>query len=316
MQEVDFASLTARETAPDPTSSECGADMELYMQDCRRLLALGIKRWSGDAPGRLGPRVLDPDEPRDLAMIEGMFAPQPEADGEADAGLQTPAQGALPLAPQSSSSGEAPALVVGSATDAPQPMEVEAPPGPAPTEAPPLLVPPSALHGLGLDGLVSQLKVLLATAPLDEAMVGHVLDGLEGLGLSGQALSGQALEDAGAPHTAHVPGVPAHLHRPPACPNGMPPLPCHQPSPSHGPAQARANWSTGCARSQECLRRSKRAPTGCTASGRRTGVRSSETICTRGVSVCVCVESCVSTCARECARTANIISSIGRCIER
>ena len=118
MQEVDFASLTAREAAPDPTSSECGADMELYMQDCRRVLALGIKRWSGDAPGRLGPRVLDPDEPRDLAMIEGMFAPQPEADGEADAGLQTPAQGALPLAPQS--------LTTGSATGAPQPMEVGA----------------------------------------------------------------------------------------------------------------------------------------------------------------------------------------------
>ena len=204
----------------------------------------------------------------------------------------------------------------GSATGAPRPMEVEAPAGTV-AEAPPLLVPPSALHGLGLDGLVSQLKgVFEHAAPLDEAMVGRVLDGLEGLRLSGKALSGQALEDAGAPHTAHVPGVPAHLHRPPACPNGMPPLPCHQPSPSHGPAQARANWSTGCARSQECLRRSKRAPTGCTASGRRTGVRSSETICTRGVSVCVCVESCVSTCARECARTANIISSIGRCIER
>merc|ERR1740130_1540493 len=118
MQEVDFASLTAREAGPNPTSSECGADMELYMQDCRRVLALGIKRWGGGAPGRLGPRVLDPDEPRDLAMIEGMFAPQPEADGEADAGLQTPAQGALPLAPQS--------LTTGEATDAPQPMEVEA----------------------------------------------------------------------------------------------------------------------------------------------------------------------------------------------
>jgi len=118
MQEVDFASLTAREAAPDPTSSECGADMELYMHLCRRVLALGIKRWGGDAPGRLGPRVLDPDEPRDRAMIEGMFAPQPEADGEADAGLQTPAQGALPLAPQS--------LTTGSATGAPQPMEVGA----------------------------------------------------------------------------------------------------------------------------------------------------------------------------------------------
>ena len=81
MQEVDFASLTARETAPDPTSSECGADMELYMQDCRRLLALGIKRWGGDAPGRLGPRVLNPDDAHDSAMIELMFAPHPEADG-------------------------------------------------------------------------------------------------------------------------------------------------------------------------------------------------------------------------------------------
>ena len=167
MQEVDFASLTAREAAPDPTSSECGADMELYMHDCRRVLALGIKRWGGASPGRLGPRVLDPDEPRDLAMIEGMFAPQPEADGEADAGLQTPAQGALPLAPQSSSSGEAPALVVGSATGAAQPMEVEAPPGPAPTEAPPLLVPRSALRGLDLDGLLSQLKGVLAVAPVN-----------------------------------------------------------------------------------------------------------------------------------------------------
>ena len=58
MQEVDFASLTAREAAPDPTSSACGADMELYMRDCRRVLALGLKRWGGDVPGRLGPRVL------------------------------------------------------------------------------------------------------------------------------------------------------------------------------------------------------------------------------------------------------------------
>ena len=528
MQEVDFASLTAQETAPVPTSSECGADMELYMHLCRRVLALGIKRWGGDAPGRLGPRVLDPDEPRDRAMIEGMFAPQPEADGEADAGLQTPAQGALPLAPQSLTTGSAtgapqpmevgattwsdlapfrvcngldifvvpnfaqtqlgvdpaelqqkletyptrgaaddiqpdvvqwvggdnkalryrgntiprtkiwlqrlpkeagylrygytgwqwnvlPATVGveqcpevlpladrydkwvtalglpsanhyiatrysdgkdcigwhsdkdkdiapgslitvvkmgahgrcfemclpgeeespffskvlapgtavimtleanlatkhrvpvasdagpsgsivlrtitkvvshtalakelskrqcddavapagGSATGAPRPMEVEAPAGTV-AEAPPLLVPPSALHGLGLDGLVSQLKgVFEHAAPLDEAMVGRVLDGLEGL-----RLSGKALEDAGAPPTAHVPG--------------MPPLPCHQPSPSHGPAQARANWSTGCARSQECLRRSTRAPKSCTASGRRTGMRSSETICTRGVRV-------------------------------
>ena len=98
MQEVDFASLTAREAAPDPTSPECGADMELYMQDCRQLLALGLKRWGGDAPGRLGPRVLNPDEPRDRAMIEGMFAPQPPLPGSPplqQAPAQDPAAAAL-----------------------------------------------------------------------------------------------------------------------------------------------------------------------------------------------------------------------------
>ena len=70
MKGVDFASLTAQEAAPDPTSSDCGADMELYMRDCRQLLDLGLKRWGGDAPGRLGPRVLNPDDPYDLATIE------------------------------------------------------------------------------------------------------------------------------------------------------------------------------------------------------------------------------------------------------
>ena len=78
MQEVDFASLTAREAAPDPTSSACGADMELYMRDCRRLLELGLKRWGGDAPERLGPRVLDPDDPHDRELIERLYAPHPE----------------------------------------------------------------------------------------------------------------------------------------------------------------------------------------------------------------------------------------------
>ena len=109
-------------------------------------------------------------------------------------------------------------------TGASQPMEVEAAPAPAPTEAPPLLVPPSALHGLGLDGLVSQLKGVLAAATLDEAScstVGQLLDSLVGLGLSGQEM-----RDSGTPPTAHMPGVPAHLHRarPPAQPPTLHPL--------------------------------------------------------------------------------------------
>ena len=83
MQEVGFASLKAREDAPDPTSSACGADMELYMRDCRRLRELGLKRWGGDAPERLGPRVLNPDDPHDRDLIERLYAPHPEGDGTA-----------------------------------------------------------------------------------------------------------------------------------------------------------------------------------------------------------------------------------------
>ena len=129
MQEVDFASLTAREAGFDPTSSECGADKELYMQDCRRLLALGIKCWGGNAPGRLGPRVLNPDDHHDRAVIKILFAPRPTAADEGGAGpplqLQQQVPAGLP-APPSSTTGEAPASAAGSATDAPQPMQVEA----------------------------------------------------------------------------------------------------------------------------------------------------------------------------------------------
>ena len=110
-------------------------------------------------------------------------------------------------------SDDAVATAAGSAGGAAQPMEVEAPPGPAPTEAPPLLVPRSALHGLGLDDLVSQFGHVLAAAPLDGPMAGRLLDSLVGLGLSGQEM-----QDSGAPPTTHMPSVPAHLHRahPPA----------------------------------------------------------------------------------------------------
>jgi hypothetical protein len=57
------------------------------------------------------------------------------------------------------------------------------------------MVPPSALPGLSLEQLVSQLKsVLTAAAPLDEAMVGRLLNGLEGL-----KRSAQEMQKAGAP---------------------------------------------------------------------------------------------------------------------
>ena len=71
-------------------------------------------------------------------------------------------------------------------------MEVEAPPAPAQNEE--LLVPLSALPSLDIGGLVFQLKKVLAAAPLDEAMVGQLLNGLEGL--EGSA---QEMQDAGAP---------------------------------------------------------------------------------------------------------------------
>ena len=105
------------------------------------------------------------------------------------------------------------AAPAGSAGDAAQPMEVEAPPGPAPPAPAPLLVPPSELHGRSLVDLVSQLKGVLAAAPLDEHMAGRLLKSLVGLGLSGQEM-----QNSGTQPTAHMPSVPAHLHRahPPA----------------------------------------------------------------------------------------------------
>ena len=94
--------------------------------------------------------------------------------------------------------------------------------------------------------LVAELEGLIAAAPLDEEMVGRVLDGLEGLGLSGHVM-----QDAGAPPIAHMPGF--------------------QPSPSHGPAQARAGCSASCgdreASIAACLRRSGTAPKSCGIGG-------------------------------------------------
>ena len=189
-----------------------------------------VKKMFHAATGQRAPRPLLPVQGTETADDESEAR-----DGEADAGLprlQTPQlqepapqlqqqqrallpaqpappQALQPPAPPSSSSGEAPASAAGSATDAPQPMEVEVSPAPAQTEAPPLLVPPSAPRGLDLDGLVSQLRDVLAAAPLDEPMAGRLLDSLVGLGLSGQEM-----QDSGAPPpTAHMPSVPAHLHR-------------------------------------------------------------------------------------------------------
>ena len=227
MQEVDFASLKAREAAPDPTSSACGADMELYMRDCRRLLELGLKRWGGDAPERLGPRVLNPDDSHDRELIERLYAPHPEGDGtatgspprlEAPARAEQPPAPQLPApqppAPQGSAAGEAPeAAARGEAAGAAEPMEVEPPPAPAPTQAPtPLLVPPSALPSLGLSQLVQELEGVVGAVPLDESRADRLLDSLEGL-----KLTEQEMQDSGAPPPA------AHLHHPPACPNAMAP---------------------------------------------------------------------------------------------
>ena len=214
MQEVDFASLKAREGAPDPTPSACGADMELYMRDCRRLLALEIKRWGGDAPERLGPRVLNPDDSHDRELIERLYAPHPEGDGTA-AGppplLEAPPRAEQPPAPQL----PAPQLpapqppaphgsAAGEGAGAAEPMEVEPPPAPAPTQAPtPLLVPPSALPSLGLSQLVQELKDVVGTVPLDESRAERLLDSLEGL-----KLTEQEMQDSGAP-----PPPSPHHHR-------------------------------------------------------------------------------------------------------
>ena len=185
--------------------------------------------------------------------------------------LQHRAPAPAPPAPQGSTVGEAPeAAAAGEATGAPRPMEVE---------APPLLVPPSVLHGLDHTQLVVELGRVLTAAPLDEAMVGHVLDRLEGLRLSGQEMQNSGVP----PAAAHVPSAPAHLHHQPACPNAMPLAALPPTPPSRGPAQARASWSTGCARSQERLRRSQRALASSTRSGRRTGVPTEPQLSVHGV---------------------------------
>ena len=219
MQEVDFASLKAREAAPDPTSSACGADMELFMHDLRRLRTLGIKSWGCDAPGWPAQRVLNPDDSHDRELIERLYAPHPEGDGtatgpppllEAPARAEQPPAPQLP-APQGSAAGEAQVATRGEAAGAVEPMEVEPPPAPAPTQAPtPLLVPPSALPSLGLSQLVQELKDVVGTVPLDESRAERLLDSLEGL-----KLTEQEMQDSGAP-----PPPP-----PPPPPRTCPPLP-------------------------------------------------------------------------------------------
>ena len=71
MMEVDDGSLMAREAPPDQTDVECQDDMRQYMHDCKHLLApcINVMHWPGNEPGRLGPRVLDPDDPADSAVI-------------------------------------------------------------------------------------------------------------------------------------------------------------------------------------------------------------------------------------------------------
>ena len=70
MQEVDFTLLTAREAAPDPTSSECGADMELYMRDCRRVRG----GWDSEnifwPPAEQHPRALNKAQLSSLRFVD------------------------------------------------------------------------------------------------------------------------------------------------------------------------------------------------------------------------------------------------------
>ena len=113
------------------------------------------------------------------------------AAATATAAAQPPAQ-QPPTSVRQAGGHDVPAPAGSSTTAAPQPMEVEAPPAPAQNEE--LLVPLSALPSLDIGGLVFQLKKVLAAAPLDEPMVGQLLNGLEGL--EGSA---QEMQDAGAP---------------------------------------------------------------------------------------------------------------------
>jgi len=185
----DLFESTGERRAPHPLVQAQGAEPE----------ALGTA--AGSPPLQLQQQPAPAPQPP---------APQGSTVGEApEAAVAGSAAGApQPPAPQGSTVGEAPeAAVAGSAAGAPQPMEVE---------APPLLVPPSALHGLDHTQLVAELERVLTAASLDESMVGQLLDRLEGLGLSGQEMQGSGAPPS-PPRTCTT-----HLPAPTPCR----PLPC------------------------------------------------------------------------------------------
>lgn len=69
MREVDYAALKATESAPNPSDKGCELEEERYINNCRRLRELGLRRWGPD-----GPRVLDPDSADDLALVHALFS--------------------------------------------------------------------------------------------------------------------------------------------------------------------------------------------------------------------------------------------------
>ena len=74
VREVEFGALKATEAAPDPKDKGCEPDVQRYIQTCRRLRELHLRRW-----GPHGPRVLDPDSEADLRLIHALFNSVPPA---------------------------------------------------------------------------------------------------------------------------------------------------------------------------------------------------------------------------------------------
>tara|TARA_B100000787_G_scaffold8868_1_gene6722 strand:- start:826 stop:1758 length:933 start_codon:yes stop_codon:yes gene_type:complete len=307
MQDVGFASLTARETAPDPRSSECGDDMGLYMRDCRRLIDLGLKRWGGDAPGLLGPRVLNPVVPYDLATIKRMFNPQPPLQPIAHTEATDDEGGAGPLLQLQDAEmidaepDEEPAPQLQLQQSALMPVRLAPPPDPQPpSQQPPTSVlqseraAPEATAPAGSSTDAPQPVEVEAPAPTATEAPPMLVppSALQGLSLSqlvsqlGGVLAAKPRDDAVAEQLlGRLEGLklegqemqdagPLPTAHVPGVPRTCtaPRLRCSvTESSSHGPAQARASSSTVCARSQERLRHLQHAPSNCTLDGRLDG---------------------------------------------
>ena len=219
MREFDYASLATSQEDMDPTDEQFQGDMKLHMHHLRRLRALGVKRWPGDAPGRLGQRVLDPDNPTDRIIIMELFSspPQPsllpaQSDVETTDAEPEPDTPALAAAPAST-----PALTLAppaapTPPPAPPPLLLPWAPPPPAAQAPP---PPQPSQQPTTAGSSAAVAPAVATAAAPRANDDERPTGARGGGRSGggggggSSTAGRGKRTRGAAAASVAPAAPA-----------------------------------------------------------------------------------------------------------